>query len=121
VETLDAPKPIEHGSTKGGRWLRARRFRIAAWIAVGEGLLVVLHVVPRWPAIFLAALVIALYAFVGRNVKNDTIRQVSWVAAASQALMILVPIFVALFATVAIVLLVVIAVVALLVLFTDRD
>jgi hypothetical protein len=121
VESLGAPQPIEHGTSKGGRWLRARRLRIAAWIAVGEGLLVVLHVIPYWPAILLAILVVAAYAFIGRNVKNDTIRQASWVAAASQALMILVPIVVAFVGFLAIIVLALVAVVALVVLFTDRD
>ncbi len=115
------PGTIEHGSSRRGRWLRARRFRFAIWIAVGEGLLVVVHVVPKWPAIGLAAALIAFYYFVGRRSNQDTVRQASWIAAASQALMILVPIFVAVFATVAIVMLAIIAVVALVVLFTDRD
>jgi hypothetical protein len=120
VEGL-GPGTIEHGSSRHGRWLRARRFKLAAWIAVGEGLLVVVHVVPKWPAIGLAIGLITFYWFVGRRSNQDTIRQASWIAAASQALMILVPIFVAIFATVAIVMLAIVAVVALVVLFTDRE
>ena len=112
---------IEHGSSRGGRWLRERRLRIAAWIAVGEGLLVVLHAIPYWPAIILAAALISLYMAYGRKSASDTVRQATWIGAASQAVMVFIPIFVAIFATVAIILLAIVAVIALVILFTDRN
>src|SRR5215216_3828169 len=38
------PQPvIDSDSTKVGRWLRARRIRIAIWVAVAEGLIVALE------------------------------------------------------------------------------
>ena len=46
---------VEHRSTPLSRWLRAKRLRIAAWIAVGEGVLVLIHAVPRLLALVLAA------------------------------------------------------------------
>jgi hypothetical protein len=111
---------VEHGSTPLGRWLRARRLRIAAWIAVGEGVLVLIHAVPRLLAIVLAAAVILFYFAFGRQLRPDSLRQVSWIGALSQALVILVPILAALLWGVAVVALAVLAVLALVVLLQDR-
>jgi hypothetical protein len=111
---------VEHGSTPTGRWLRARRLRIAAWIAVVEGLLVLIHAVPRIPAIILAAAIVIFYFGFGRQLRPDSLRQVSWIAAMSQALVILVPVLAVLIWGVAVLALAVLAVVALFVLLQDR-
>ena len=117
---VDSGQLVEHGSTPLGRWLRARRLRIAAWIAVVEGLLVLIHVLPRIPAIILAAAIIVFYFGFGRQVRADAVRQVSWIAATSQALMVLVPVLAALIGGLAVIALAVLAVVALVVLLQDR-
>jgi hypothetical protein len=111
---------VEHGSTPLGRWLRAKRLRIAAWIALAEGVLVLIHVIPRIPALILAAAILVFYFGFGRQVRIDSLRQVSWIAATSQALMILVPVLAALIGGLAIIALVALAVVALFVLLQDR-
>ena len=117
---LPSGRLIEHGSTRTGRWLRARRIRFAAWIAVIEGLLVVLHVIPWFAAVALAAAAVGFYVWLGRDLRSDVMRQASWIAAASQALVALVPILVAVIGGLAILAVAVLAVVALVVLFTDR-
>jgi hypothetical protein len=101
-------------------WLRERRFRTALWIALIEGLLVILHVIDKWVAIGIAIVVLGLYFLLGRNSSSPTIRQVAWVAAMSQAILILVPIVVAIIGTVALILVAIIAVVALVALFAER-
>jgi hypothetical protein len=111
---------VDHGSTRAGRWLRARRLRFAAWIAVVEGLLVVLHLIPWFAAVALAALALGFYIWLGRELRSDAARQASWIAAASQVLVVLVPVLVALIGGLAILAVGVLAVVALVVLFTDR-
>jgi hypothetical protein len=111
---------VEHGSTPLSRWLRARRLRIAAWIAVGEGVLVLIHAVPRLLALVLAAAVILFYFAFGRQVRWDALRQVTWIAATSQALMVLVPVLAALIGGLAVIALVALAVIALFVLLQDR-
>src|ERR687887_2770508 len=88
---------VEHGSSPTGRWLRARRLRIAAWIALIEGLLVLIHAVPRIPAIILAAAIIVFYFGFGRQLRVDSLRQVSWIAAMSHALVFLVAVLAVLF------------------------
>jgi hypothetical protein len=101
-------------------WLRERRFRTALWIALIEGLLVILHVIDRWVATGVAVVIIGLYFLLGRRSSSPTVRQVSWVAAVSQAILILVPIVFAIIGTVALILVAIIAVVALVALFAER-
>ena len=112
---------IEHGSTRSGRWLRARRFRIALWTAVGEAILVaLLHDVSRWTVIGIAILCVSFYVFVGRDARSDTVRQVSWIAAASQTLAVLAVVFAFILFWGALLLAAIFAAIALLVLFSDR-
>ncbi|MGH3102791.1 MAG: hypothetical protein ACRDN6_01670 [Gaiellaceae bacterium] len=111
---------LEHGTSRTGRWLRARRARIALWIAVAEGLLVVFDVIPGSIALLVGAGVIALYLFVGRRLAFDAARQVSWVAALSQVLVALVPVLLFFVSVLAILALAVLALIALFALFADR-
>jgi hypothetical protein len=111
---------VEHRSTPLSRWLRTRRLKIAAWIAVGEGLLVLIHAIPRILAMVLAAAIVLFYFAFGRQIRWDALRQVSWIGAASQVLMVLVPVLAALIGGLAVIALVVLAVVALFVLLQDR-
>jgi len=111
---------VEHRSTTLSRWLRARRLKVAAWIAVGEGVLVLIHAVPRILAMVLAAAIVLFYFAFGRNMRWDALRQISWIAAASQVLMVLVPVLAALIGGLAVIALVVLALVALFVLLQDR-
>lgn len=85
-----------------------------------EGLLVVFDVIPWWLAVLVAAGTMAFYVFVGRRLGADAVRQASWIAAASQALMALVPILVILVGTLALIAVGVLAVVALIFLFSER-
>ena len=112
---------IEAGSTRGGRWLRERRVRIALWVAVIEGLIAAFsHDIGRWTILLMAVIVLAFYIVAGRQLKWDVARQLSWMAAASQVLAILVIIFAFVLKLVAIVIIVGFALVALVYLFTDH-
>ena len=111
---------VDHGTSRSGRWLRARRLRIALWIAVVEGVLVVFHVISWWIAIPVAAALMAFYVFAGRDAQNDTLKQASWVAAASQVFTVLVPILVIVVGTLALVAVGILAVIALVFLFSER-
>jgi hypothetical protein len=111
---------IEAGSTRIGRWLRARRIRISLWVAVIEGLIVALTPdLTKWTVIIIGAIVLAFYVVAGRSMSWDVARQLSWIAAASQALAILVVIFAFILKLVAIVAVVILAIVALAYLFSD--
>jgi hypothetical protein len=111
---------VEHGSTRGGRWLRRQRLKIALWVAVAEGVLVLAGVIPGWTAIALGVALVLFYVVVGRRLSHDTARHVSWIGAVSQLLVALLPVLVGLLTMIAIIALVVFAAVALALLFLDR-
>jgi uncharacterized membrane protein YphA (DoxX/SURF4 family) len=102
-------------------WLRERRVRIALWIAVVEGLLVAIGVINRWVSIALAAAALAVYFFAGRESRSGVARQVSWIAATSQAAVVLIPILLIIVGTFALVAVGVVAAIALVALFSERS
>jgi hypothetical protein len=112
---------LEHGSSRTGRWLRARRVRIALWIAVIEGLLVVFHAISWWVAVAIGVIVVVGWFGVANRLRSDTVRHLWWIAAVSQALVVLVPILVAVVGTLALIVVGVLAVLALVLLFSSRD
>jgi hypothetical protein len=103
-----------------GRWLRAKRLLLALSLAAIEGILVVLDVIPGWVAVVVAVLVIGLYLVAGRSARHDAVRQVSWIGAASQVCVALVPVLVAVAAVFAFIAVAVLALVALVALLADR-
>jgi hypothetical protein len=112
---------IEHGTTRSGRWLRARRFRIALIIAAIESIIVaVFHDVSRWTVIAIAILAVVLYVFTGRDSKHDTYRQATWILAVSQLLAVVAAVFAFVVFWAALLAVGVFAIVALIVIFTDR-
>jgi cytochrome b561 len=120
-QILDEGNVIDHGSSRTGRWLRARRVRFALWIAAVEAIIVaVAHDVSRWTVIALAIVAVALYVAAGRESRSDTFRQLSWIFAASQLLAVLAAILAFIVFWTAIIAVVVFAAVALFFVFTDR-
>jgi hypothetical protein len=112
---------IEARSSRIGRWLRFRRLRITLWVAVIEGLIAAFSAdIGRWTILVMATVVLAFYVLVGRNIRWDVGRELSWIAAASQVLAILVVIFAFVLKLVAIVVIVGFALVALFYLFSDH-
>jgi hypothetical protein len=112
---------LEHGSSRTGRWLRERRTRAALWIAVAEGILVaVLHDFTRWTVIAIAIPVVLLYALWGRNAQSDTLRQLSWIGGASQALAVLFVVLAFLVGLFVLTIVVIAAVVAVAFFFIER-
>jgi hypothetical protein len=111
---------IEAGTTRMGRWLRERRLRLSLWVAVIEGVLVALTPdLTKWTVLVIGAILLAFYIVAGRNMRWDVGRQLSWIAAASQALAILVVILAFVLKLVAIVAVVIFAIIALVYLFSD--
>jgi hypothetical protein len=103
-----------------GGWLRARRIRLALWIAVAEGIVVAFSLgVTKWAVIVLAALSVFTFAY-GRNNSSNLVRQVLWIFAASQLLALLLVLFAVIVKWLIIVGLIAFAVIALVYLFVDR-
>ena len=118
---LEPTGPIEHGSSRLGRWLRPRRIRIALWIAVLEGIVVAIsHDYSRWTIITIAIIVLGLYVVVGRRIESDTGRQIFWIAGLSQSLAVIVVIFSFIVIWISLITAGIFAAIALLFLFNDR-
>jgi uncharacterized membrane protein YphA (DoxX/SURF4 family) len=114
-------RALEHGTSRSGRWLRLRRLPLALWIAVAEGILLIAGAVPRAPALALAAVLIAAHLFVGRRASSYALRQASWIAATSQALVLLIPVLLLLvLGAVALSVVAILALLALVVLLASR-
>jgi hypothetical protein len=112
---------IEAGSTRGGRWLRHRRLRIALWVAVIEGIIVAATPdLSRWTVLVIGTIVLGFYVLAGRNMSWDVGRHLSWIAAASQAMAILVVLFFFIFEWIAIAAIAALAIFALIYLFSDH-
>jgi hypothetical protein len=111
---------IEHGSNRSSRWLRLRRIRITLWVAAIQGLLFIVGVLHWWEAVVLAVIAAALYFFAGRHSRSDTFRQTSWIFAASQLLVICVPLALGIVKALAIGVVAILAIVGLVLLFTRR-
>ena len=82
---------LEHRETRTSRWLRENRLRLAFIVALVETALIVGGVLGWFWALAIAALVFAFHFFVGRRIRFEAVRQVSWAAAVSQTLPVLVP------------------------------
>lgn len=107
-------------TARGRSWMGPRT-KIALGIAFVEGLIVwVGDDLSRWTVFAIAVPLIALYFAWGRNAKQAIVRKVTWIAAASQALALVLVILAVILSWLALVLAVVLAVVALLFLFADR-
>lgn len=117
---MESSPAIEHRSTAPGRWLRERRLKLALGIAVVEGILVIVDVIPNWVAIVVGLGIVGYWLFVGRALDSDLLRQASWTAALSQVFMALVPVLAFVLTALAVVALVVIALIALVALLADR-
>ncbi len=109
--------PAERGP---GGWLRARRHRLALWVAVGEGILVaVSHDLTKWTVVALAAIAAVAWAL-GRNSRSRGIRQALWIFLVSQLIAVVLVLFAVFFKWLLILGLIACAVIALVFLWFDR-
>ncbi|MEN3340643.1 MAG: hypothetical protein V7644_47 [Actinomycetota bacterium] len=117
----DSSQMIEHRTSRPGRWLHARRTRIALWTAAVEAIIVaVFHDVSRFTVIALAIVGVVLYWFAGRESRSDTFHQTSWIFAVSQLLAVIAAILAFIVFWTAIIAVCIFALVALFFVFTDR-
>lgn len=112
---------VEHGESSFSRSLRRRRFIVVGVIAGIEAILVLADVIPWWAAILAAVAAVAIYVGWARDHPAPIVRSVAWVGAASQLVVVLVPVAIVLVGVLAIVGVVVLAALALAVLLLDRQ
>ena len=112
---------VEPQPSRTGRWLAERRLRIALGIAVLEGILVAVEKdFSRWTVIIISAPIIAFYLFAGRALQSDTGRQLSWIAAASQAFAVILCVVALVIGAFVLIIAGVFAAIALILLLGDR-
>ncbi len=111
---------LEHGSTRAGRWIRERRFRLTLWIAALEGLLYLFHALHWWAAVALAVIAVGFWWYVALRNRSDAVRELGWIFAASQLLVLCVPVALALVKAIAIGVIALLAIAALVILFRER-
>ena len=115
--TEPSTQTVEPG--RGG-WLRARRHRLALWIAAGEGVIVaVSHDLTKWTVVALAAIATVAW-LLGRNSSSSVVRQVVWIFIVSQLLAAVLVLFAVFFKWLLILGLIACAVIALAFLWFDR-
>ena len=83
---------IEHGETRLARRVRQNRVKVALAIAALEGILVLAGAIPWWFVVILALASLAAYVAWGREHENADVRIVTWTAAVSQLIVVLVPV-----------------------------
>ena len=104
-----------------GRWLGRQRMQIAILIAVLEATIVAIEQdITKWTVIAVAIPLILLYLVVGRTAKSDAVRQLSWIAGASQVFAALLAILFIVIKLFIIGLIVGLAALALILLYTER-
>lgn len=111
---------IEHGETRLARRLRSNRYKVALAIAALEGILVLAGAIPWWVVVLLALVSLAGYVAWGREHESADVRVVTWTAAVSQLVVVLVPVVAGLVVVLAAVVVVLLAAVALAALLLDR-
>lgn len=112
---------VEPTPSRTGRWLAERRLKIALGIAVLEGIFVAVEKdFSRWTVIIISAPIIAFYLFAGRALESDTSRQLSWIAAASQAFAVILCVVALVIGAFVLIIAGVFAAIALILLFGER-
>ena len=83
---------IEHGESRLARRVRHNRYKVALAIAAIEGILVLAGAIPWWLVVLLALGALAAYVGWGRDHESADVRVVTWTAAVSQLVVVLVPV-----------------------------
>ena len=100
--------------------MRATRYKVALAIAAVEGILVLADVIPWWLVVALAVAAVAGYVGWGREHSSPDVRVVTWTAAVSQLLVVLVPVLAAALFLIAVLVIVLLAGLFLAALLLDR-
>jgi hypothetical protein len=116
---MDEPRTIEHGESSSAHWLRERRLRLALLIAFVESIVILFSDHGWWYVVGAAFLAVLAYWFIGRR-RTGVVYEITWVAAVSQLLAVLVPVLWELFKIVALIVLIALAIFLLAALLLDR-
>jgi hypothetical protein len=117
---LEPGAVVEHRASATARWLRERRISLAIGVAILEGVLIVAGELSKALALIVAIAVVVGYFMLSDRLKPGVGREIAWIAAVSQAIVMLVPLLVFVIGTLTLIAIAAIAVVALILLFSRR-
>jgi hypothetical protein len=117
---LEPGAVVEHRQGPTARWLHERRVSIAIAIAIAEGILIVAGELSKALALVVAIAVVVIYFTAADRLRAGVAREIAWVAAVSQAIVMLVPVLVILVGTLALIGVAILGVIALVLLFSRR-
>jgi len=117
---LEPGAVVEHRESATVRWLRERRISLAIGVAILEGILIVAGELSKALALIVAIAVVVGYFMLNDRLKPGVGREVAWIAAVSQAIVMLVPLLVIVIGTLTLIGIAVIGVIALVLLFSRR-
>ena len=102
-------------------WLRENRLKIALVIAGVEAFVAVFGAsLSRWSILALAVVAVAVWYWVGREARQESLRDLSWIAAVSQSLALVAVVFASFIGLFALLVAALFAVVALILILGDR-
>jgi len=111
---------VEHRESATSRWLHERRISLAIGVAILEGILIVAGELSKALALIVAIAVVVGYFMLSDRLKPGVGRQLAWIAAVSQAIVMLVPLLVIVIGTLTLIGIAVIGLIALALLFSRR-
>jgi hypothetical protein len=117
---LEPGAVVEHRQSPRSRWLHERRISLAIGLAILEGVLIVAGELSKALALVVAIAVVVGYFMLSDRLRPGVGREVAWIAAASQAIVMLVPLLVLVIGTLTLIAIAVIGVIALMLLFSRR-
>ncbi len=117
---LEPGAVVEHDESRGSRWLHERRISLAIGVAIVEGVLIVAGELSKALALIVAIAVVVGYFALADRLRPGVGREVAWIAAVSQAIVMLVPLLVIVIGTLTLIAIAVIGVLALVLLFSRR-
>jgi hypothetical protein len=117
---LEPGAVVEHRQGPTTRWLHERRISLAIGVAILEGVLILAGDLSKALALIVAIAVVVGYFTLGDRLRPGVGREVAWIAALSQAIVMLVPILLIVLSTLAIIGLAVLGVIALVLLLSRR-
>jgi hypothetical protein len=117
---LEPGAVVEHRQSPRSRWLHERRISLAIGLAILEGVLIVAGELSKALALIVAIAVVVGYFTLSDRLKPGVTREIAWIAAASQAIVMLVPLLVLVIGTLTLIAIAVIGVIALMLLFSRR-
>ena len=112
---------MEAAGAESRSWLRENRLKISLAIAGAEAVLAVFGAsLSRWSILVLAVIAVAVWYWLGREARLESLRDLTWIGAVSQSLALVAVVFASFIGLFALIVAGVFAVIALVLILGDR-